>query len=690
MDTNQFQKPRTDRPLQLPKIKELNQALKSHAKSYVIELQDTLNPLNHFKKTKALVKSHLKDLLKDMKGFKFIETLEVMFEKDTIDSKTGKRASIYKTAVFNSEAKIVTKVDDIEPELNMSRHEIMNAIDKWVSEGSGWGIDRIDSHYINVTLYKPLNGSSYIELPMELRNSKKGLINMKNKDEECFRWCHIRHLNPQIKYPERIKKEDKKMINELNYDGIDFPVSQKQHNKVEKQNSIRINVFGYESKQPFPIYISKETFEDQMNLLLITEDEKKHYVLIKDFNVFMYNQSKHKARKYFCMYCLQCFSSERVLVKHANNCLTISGARAINMPTQGENVLKLNNFHKQLPIPLVIYADFEAITKKVQGCEESEEMKKDKNRRSYTEAYQTHEDCGYGYKVVCCYRERYSKPIQTYRGENAVYKFMEKMLEEVEYCKAVVKKHFNKPLVMTEDDERCFRTMDGCHICSEKYTDKDVRVRDHCHVARIFRGSAHQECDLKLRIKPEDIKIPVIFHNLRGYDSHFIMQQIGEKSKKHAYTNKKGGKQNLNINAIPNNMEKYMAFMLGNHLTFIDSFQFMSSSLDKLVSNLPKEAFKYTSEEFTGKELSLMSQKGVHPYDFIDSFEKFDQTELPTKDQFYSILNDQHITNDEYDHAKKVWKTFNIKTMAYTLRMTYFCWLMYLKASERPAYNTTN
>ena len=118
-------------------------------------------------------------------------------------------------------------------------------IDKWVSEGSGWVIDRIDNHYINVIIYKPLNGSSYMELPMELKNPKKGLINIKNKDDECFRWCHIRHLNPQTEHPERIKKEDKKMINELNYDGIDFPVSQKHYNKVEKQNSIRINVFGY-------------------------------------------------------------------------------------------------------------------------------------------------------------------------------------------------------------------------------------------------------------------------------------------------------------------------------------------------------------------------------------------------------------------------------------------------------------
>ena len=240
---------------------------------------------------------------------------------------------------------------------------------------------------------------------------------------------------------------------------------------------------------------------------------------------------------------------------------------------------------------------------------------------------------------------------------------MEKMLEEVKYCKAVIKKHFNKPLFMTEVDEQHFKTMDECYICGEKYTDKDVRVRDHCHITGIFRGSAHQECNLKLRIKPENLKIPVIFHNLRGYDSHFIMHQIGEIAKKHAFTNKKGEKQDLNINAIPNNMEKYMAFMLGNHLTFIDSFQFMSSSLDKLVSNLPKDDLIYTS-------------KGVYPYDFMDSFEKFNQTELPTKDQFYSILNDQHIT-DDMTMLRKFGRPLRLRqwvnTMTYTLEATCYC-----------------
>ena len=115
-----------------------------------------MNPLNHFTKTKVLVESHLEDLLKTMKGFKLIETLEATLGKETIDSKTGERVSIYKTAFFNGKAKSITKADDIEPELSISRQEILNVINKWVSEGSGWVINRIDSHFINVTTYQPL------------------------------------------------------------------------------------------------------------------------------------------------------------------------------------------------------------------------------------------------------------------------------------------------------------------------------------------------------------------------------------------------------------------------------------------------------------------------------------------------------------------------------------------------------
>ena len=115
----------------------MSNRVKGHAKSYGIELQDNLNPLNHFTKTKVLIESHLKDLLKTMKGFKFIETLKVTFEKETMNSKTGEGVSIYKTAFFSGKAKTITKANDIEPELSMSRQEILDVIDKWLSEGSG-------------------------------------------------------------------------------------------------------------------------------------------------------------------------------------------------------------------------------------------------------------------------------------------------------------------------------------------------------------------------------------------------------------------------------------------------------------------------------------------------------------------------------------------------------------------------
>ena len=141
------------------------------------------------------------------------------------------------------------------------------------------------------------------------------------------------------------------------------------------------------------------------------------------------------------------------------------------------------------------------------------------------------------------------------------------MLDEVKYCKKVMKKEFNKPLKITKDDEEKFQKANECHICNKKYNKTDVRVRDQCHITGKYRGSAHQDCNLNFRITD---KIPVVFHNLRGYDSHFIMQEIGEIVKKQTYTNKKGEKCQMNINAIPNNMEKYMAFMLGNHLTFLD------------------------------------------------------------------------------------------------------------------------
>ena len=639
------------KPVPTPRtiIQQKDKALKGYTKSFEIGIKNNKDPLTQMQNTRKAIEQRAITLLNKIKGLKYVETLKVTFNK------ISDGEIVEKSAYFDSKVQTIINNTEINEALQMSKQNLLNQISQWISEGSGWTIQSVDSHYLNIVKYKPMKGSSYIELPSELRNCAKRLINMKNEDNECFRWCHIRHLNPQDKDPQRIKKVDRQYVEKLDYSNIEFPVSVKHYWKIEKQNSININVFGDEDRQPYPIYVSKEKYEDHMELLLVTKDENKHYVLIKDFNKFMYNQTKHKERKHFCMHCLQCFSSGRVLNNHKENCIQVNGTQAIRMPNKYNNILKFNNFHKQQPVPFVIYADFEAITEKVQGCQPD-------GNKSYTEAYQKHTDCGYGYKVVCCYDDKYTKPIQLYRGEKAVYKFMENILEEVKYCKKVMKKHFNKPLRMTEENEQEFKKATTCHICDKEYTGKDIRVRDHCHITGKYRGSAHMDCNLQLRINPKQIKIPVIFHNFRGYDSHFIMQEIGAIVKNNTYT-KNEKEIKMDINAIPNNMEKYMAFMLGNHLTFIDSFQFMSSSLDKLVSNLPAEALKYTNKKFRKEKFKLMTRKGIYPYDYMDSFEKFNKTELPTKEEFYSILNNEHISDEDYSHAQKVWNTFQLQTM---------------------------
>ena len=156
------------------------------------------------------------------------------------------------------------------------------------------------------------------------------------------------------------------------------------------------------------------------------------------------------------------------------------------------------------------------------------------------------------------------------------------MLSEVDYCNNIKQQHFNKPLCMSKNDENCFQKATQCHICEKSYEDgtKDcIRVRDHCHITGKYRGSAHESCNINFQVTK---KIPVIFHNLKGYDSHFIVQTLENFDEK--------------INIIPHSMEKFMAIMVGTHLVFIDSLNFLNASLEKLVSNTSD--FKYTEQEF--------------------------------------------------------------------------------------------
>ena len=448
-----------------------------------------------------------------------------------------------------------------------------------------------------------------------------------------------------------------------------------QINRIEKQNKININLFGYdtEKKSIYPVEISEESYDDHLELLYLEGknelgEETTHYVYIKDFNRLMYNFTKHKGKKHFCMRCLQCFYSNESLAKHRVTCIAINGAQAIKMPekytdkngVERSPCVYFKNHHKSLPVPFCIYADFECITEKISGCQPSD-------RKSYTEKYQKHTACSFGYKVVCHYdnlgsqgpdHKKYSGDVVIYRGEDCIERFMKCMFEEVKNCQSIIRDNFNKPLKMTNEDEESFQKATHCHICEKKYKVDDVPVRDHCHITGKYRGSAHQTCNLKLQISAEKIKIPVIFHNLKGYDSHFIINELGELIKKAKET-----EEIISINVIAQNAEKYMAFYISK-VSFIDSFQFMSSSLEKLSDNLSEDDFIYAKKYFTDPvQFNLMKRKGVYPYDYMDSFSKFNDTELPEREEFYSLLTDNNISEDDYRHAKDVWNTFNLKNM---------------------------
>ena len=164
-------------------------------------------------------------------------------------------------------------------------------------------------------------------------------------------------------------------------------MQEKVFNKIEVKNNICINLFGYENELVIPIYISDQKFKVSIDLLLLIDNNKSHYVYIKDFDRFMFHKTKNKNKKWFCRSCLQCFSSESVLIKHKENCLSINGKQSVILE---KGIIELENYFKQIPVPFKIYVDFECNLKSVESDE-----------GSYTKKYQDHIPCSFVYKVVC-------------------------------------------------------------------------------------------------------------------------------------------------------------------------------------------------------------------------------------------------------------------------------------------------
>ena len=343
--------------------------------------------------------------------------------------------------------------------------------------------------------------------------------------------------------------------------------------------------------------------------------------------------SKHDHKRYYCLNCLSGFNSQDRLDLHSGTCSEINGTQKIIMPRRGDKA-KFGNYRKQLPAQFVIYADFESLLIPEEG--EGRCLRKT----------QRHELCSYGFKRVCHYDNKYRGEYKSYRGPGAVRRFLKELLEEVKMCNLIVQEKFVKPVVMCVNDFDTYENEVVCHICDGVFTEADPKVLDHCHVTGKYRGAAHNSCNLNFKLTG---KIPVVFHNLRGYDSHFIMQEVNGLDE--------------SINVIANNMEKYMSATFGKQLVFIDSMQFMSSSLDKLVSNLEEDKFLQMRKEWQGDEVSILTKKGVYPYEYMYSWEKFDEARLPGRSAFYSSLNEEGVNEENYLRAKEVWQRFGCENL---------------------------
>ena len=692
--------------------KEIETALKGTTKTFRIKGGSSNDYETYLKDITPRVITLLE---KQPKPLKVMLRMQCQFRK--MDNEVGEE--IFTDYHFNTKNNIVDSATNLTDFLSVSVERLVELIESLQGRGSGWIFDEVLHFDILTSVYKPLAGSSYIPLPKFLA-SKKAIINPKNSDRECFKWTVTEAVYPQKSNRDRITKTSKTNAEKFNWDGIKFPVKLSQISLFEKNNpGYVVNVLGYsEDDGIYPVRISKQytsiagkavtvsfTTESRpsgtvtakprptalltaINLMLLSGggdsnsgETHQHYTLIKNMSRLVGMQTnKHNGKTHICLNCCNTFSLEKSFKEHTEVCLSNEAVK-IEMPKKG-SCIEFDKHAKKLKVPFVIYADFESYTEHIQqSCNTND-------KQSYTEKYQKHIPSGFCYYIV--YRGGiYKNPVvyspsaaPPYTGGNVAEEFCKHLELET---RDIYDKYFKKakPLKMTKTDLDEFSQASVCHICEKTISDSggsganknNIKVKDHCHLTGKYRGAAHQDCNLKYK---EPSFIPVIFHNLSGYDAHLFIKELGVSSG--------------DINCIANTEEKYISFTkkilvdtvsgktvkekkkgeeqerevyLNNR--FIDSFKFMSCGLDSLVKNLTGNGtddsrIVHTKNRFQEKT-SLCLRKGVYPYDYMNGPERLLETQLPPKSAFYSKLNNKDISDEDYTHAQKIWKEFEMKTM---------------------------
>ena len=419
-------------------------------------------------------------------------------------------------------------IDEIEEEIQKTQD----------AEGSGWVFVEVENLALHTSKWNPINAGSYIDLPEALKN-KQAIINMKNQDDECFKWNVLRALYPKDNHPERIDKDLKSKQDSINMKGIKYPVNFRGIDNFESQNpGISISVLGYnKDERVYPLKINRYTgCEHDIVLLLLKDGKNSHYCLVKNLSALLASQiNNHKGTCNICLNCFNGFSNPNALNKHKEYCYNNECVKIL-MPPPG-TFLRFKNFLHSEKAPFAIYADFESLIKNMDNCDP------DPNK-SYTKKYQKHEPISFSYYINSSIDGVYKPVLRKYtktkpEDADAMDVFIKWLEEDVKAIANIEKKE----MIFTEEDRKQFNKASDCWICGEELGND--RVRDHCHYTGRYRGPAHNNCNLKYR-KPKSIS--VFFHNLSGYDSHLFIKKLGSPDKKE------------NIDCIPNNEEKYISF----------------------------------------------------------------------------------------------------------------------------------
>ena len=448
--------------------------------------------------------------------------------------------------------------------------------------------------------------------------------------------------------------------------GIRTPVKITQLKKFEKQNrDYSVNVYALDSSKEksrdnkvilFPLYNTKERNRKyHANLLLVTSGDKRHYVVVKNLNRLLRGRTGDTGgnNSFVCRYCLYSFKHEDTMKEHEISCSEHAAVTA-EYPAEPTNILKFKNYGHTLETPFVIYADFEAIL---------EEVDDDENKS--TRKINKHVPCGFA-RLTTSSCEKYNKEeVVVYSGRDCMSKFFQHIHSE----QLRINKILNEIVPMKEltpQQIRDYRNAKKCYICDEEFSaDQDdknrAENRDHNHLDGLYIGPACARCNLSRKYKqatrpkknkPATYEIPIFFHNLRGYDSHILLEHFPELTSKDR------------VNCIATNFEQFLTFSYRG-LKFVYSYQFLKASLSVLAENLKKsgnEKFVHTKRHFD-EHFEMVTRKGVYCYSYMTSFEKFDETELPPIECFYNDLSESHITQTEYQHAQDVWKAFDMTTM---------------------------